>query len=111
MKQTLQFIRIVFLLLASLVVLVNQSLPQNSVKEKRTHVQASQLVGIAMPAELEEEDLKENNHEIFRMFVLPTLFSFQSSSSREANKKPTDFQKEILGLGSNRLNLLCVYRI
>ncbi len=111
MKQTLKHIRIMFLLLASLVVLVSQGMPQNVVKKKRTHVQASQFVGYAMPAELEEEDIEENTSNFFRLISVPISGGHYSLSEVGSKQRQDGSEKSLFLVGSKRLSLLCVLRI
>lgn len=111
MKQTLHHIRIMCLLLASLVVLVSQSMPQNVVKEKSTQVHASHLAAFAMPAELEEEDLEENTSDFFRLIAIPVSFYLYSFSKEAKTKNQEGTKNSLFPIGSKRLSLLCVFRI
>ena len=111
MKPFLKHFKILFLLLAGLLLLLNQNTAQNVVKGKQTHVSASVLNAFAMPAEIEEEETEEEKSIAQTLFFLPSFttlnhFHFQVSPTSEIiNNLVTYF------LDSIRLSLLCVYRL
>lgn len=111
MKQTIHHIRIMCLLLASLVVLVSQSMPQNVVKDKSTQVHASHMAAYVMPAEIEEEDLEENTSDIFRLIAIPLSFRLYSFAEEAVTQNQEGTKNSLFPIGSKRLSLLCVFRI
>ncbi len=111
MKQTFHHLRIMCLLLASLVVLVSQSIPQNVVKEKSTQVHALHMAAYVMPAELEEEDLEENTSDLFRLIAIPVSFRLYSFAKEAVTQNQEGSKNNLFPIGSKRLSLLCVLRI